>query len=120
MVVQLRRTLEEKIKKSESLNQKQTENKKAEFEEAVNKAIKMVVLNSAIGILFKLPVLILPLINLIAQFYYRNHSYKYDHPSFDMFYSILFYGGFLFSYSRHFLSSLYFFIAYTIVDLQSI
>ena len=51
MVVQLRRTLDEKLKKSQSLNQKQNETKKAESEEAVNKAIKMVVLNSAIGIL---------------------------------------------------------------------
>ena len=50
-----------------SVNQKRTENKKSEFEEAVNKAIKMVVLNTDFGIFFKLIVLNLPLINLIAQ-----------------------------------------------------
>ena len=74
MVVQLRRVLEEKTKKSESMsmNQKQNETKKAENEEAVNKAIKMVVLNTAIGILFKLPISFIPLINLVAEFFQKN------------------------------------------------
>ena len=90
MVVKLKRTLEEKTKKSEQMNkaQNQNQNKKAENEEAVNKAIKMVVLNSAIGIFFKLPVLLIPLLNLVAQFYYKSASYKLYHPSFAMFYSM--------------------------------
>jgi uncharacterized membrane protein len=56
--------LNEKTKKSESNQNKTTKN--AEYEEAVNKAIIMVVLNSAIGILFKLPVSLIPVINMIA------------------------------------------------------
>ena len=76
MVVQLRRTLEEKAKKSESLNQKQNESKKVENEEVVNKAIKMVVLNSAIGIFLKLPVCIIPLLNVYAQFYFKNNGFE--------------------------------------------
>ena len=55
MVVQLRRVLGEKTKKSESMNKKQNDAKKAENENIVNKAIKIVlkivvVLNSSIGI----------------------------------------------------------------------
>ena len=94
MVVKLRRTLNEKAKKSESLNQKQNESKKAEFEEAVNKAIKMVVLNSIIGIVFKLPICIVPLLNAYARFYYKNLLYKYDHPRFGEFFSMLVNSGF--------------------------
>ena len=72
MVVKLRRVLEEKMKKSESMNQKQKETKKAENEKAVNKAIKMVVLNIFISIFFKLPLLFIPLLNLFFNFYVRN------------------------------------------------
>ena len=69
MVVQLRRTLNEKAEKSESMmNKKQNEIKKAENEEAVNKAIKMVVLNTVIGIFFKLPVSFIPILNFFAEF----------------------------------------------------
>ena len=87
MVVKLRKTLNEKNKKSDSMNKTQNQNKKAENEEAVKKAIKMVVLNSSIGILFKLPVCIIPLINMFAKFYYKNKSSKYSHPSFHIFYT---------------------------------
>ena len=90
MVVQLRRTLEEKTKKSESLNQKQADSKKAENDKALKKAIKMVVLNSVIGIFFKLPASFIPLLNLIAEFYYKNKMYiKYYHPDFGEFYMLL-------------------------------
>ena len=104
MVVQLRRTLEEKMKKSESLNQKQKEARKAEYDEAVNKATKMVVLNSIIGIFFKIPVLFIPSLNLCFQFYFHykfqynfqsNISYYvYYHPSFYNFYTMLLDHGF--------------------------
>ena len=96
MVVQLRRTLDEKTKKNESLNQKQNESKKAESEEVVNKAIKMVVINSAIGILFKLPVCFIPLLNLIAKIFYRinNGIVEQYHSSLHIFYSIVFEFGF--------------------------
>ena len=71
MVVQLRRTLEEKSIKSALMDQKQNEAKKAENEEAANKAIKMVVLNTTIGIFFKLPVSFIPILNFFAEFYYH-------------------------------------------------
>jgi hypothetical protein len=67
MVVQLRRVLDEKLMKSETLNQKQNEKKKEENEKAVNKAIKMVVLNSVIGIFFKFPNYFNPLLNMCMQ-----------------------------------------------------
>ncbi len=95
MVVQLRQTLNEKSKKSALMTQnKSNQNKKAENEEAVNKAIKMVVLNSAIGILFKLPVCIIPLLNVCAQFYYKSFEFRSHHGSFSIFYSMLIDGGF--------------------------
>ena len=94
MVVQLRRTLNEKAKKTKEMNQKQSQSKTSEYEEVVNKAIKMVVLNSVIGILFKLPVCFIPLLNVSAEFYFKNLFYKYFHPSFGDFYSFLFYSGF--------------------------
>ena len=78
MVVQLRRILNEKTIKSSELmsqNPKQNEVKAAENEAAVNKAIKTVVLNSAIGILFKVPVCIIPLLNVYTEFFYK---YRYD------------------------------------------
>ena len=89
MVVQLRRILEDKTNKSESLNQKQADSKKAENENIVNKAIKMVVLNSVIGIFFKLPASFIPLLNVVAEFYYKDKTYKIFHPDFGEFYSLL-------------------------------
>ena len=90
MVVQLRRTLSEKAMKSESMNSQNQKSKQAENDKAVNKAIKMVVLNTVIGVFFKLPILLIPLLNLCAQFYYKSRTYKYHYPSFDIFYSMLF------------------------------
>ena len=90
MVVQLRRTLEEKTKKSETMNQtKQNDTKKAENDKAIKKAIKMVVLNSVIGIFFKLPASFIPLLNVVAEFYYKNKINKYNHPDFGELYSML-------------------------------
>ena len=69
MVVKLRRVLEEKMKKSESMNQKQNETRKAENEKVMNKAIKMVVINTSIGVFCKLPSLFISLLNLFFNFY---------------------------------------------------
>lgn len=52
-------------------NEKQLEKKKSDLEDAVNKNIRMVVLNTAIGLLFKLPLVFLPLVNTIAQFFIK-------------------------------------------------
>ena len=92
MVVQLRRILIEKVKKSEFMKQNQT--KSAEFEEVVNKAIKMVVLNSSIGIFFKFPVIIIPLLNVCADFYYKNNTFRQKHLNFGEFYTMLLDNGF--------------------------
>ena len=75
MVVQLRRTLEEKAKKSGSMmNQNQNETKKTENQDVVKKAIKLVVLNTTIGICFKLPGLLIPLLNLCAEFFVSSND----------------------------------------------
>lgn len=81
MVVKLRRTLNEKALKKNHQNMKN-----AEFEEVVNKAIKMVVLNSSIGILFKLPVCFIPLLNVVSQFYFKKYSNVLYNISFGLFY----------------------------------
>ena len=93
MVVQLRDVLGEKTKKigtmilKAALNQNET--KKSENENIVNIAIKMVVINSAIGIFFKLPASIIPLLNVVAEFYYKDKMNKFNHPDFGEFYSSL-------------------------------
>ena len=76
------------------MSQNQEQTKKAEFEEAVNKAIKMVVLNGLIGIFFKLPVSFIPLLNVVAEFYYKNIGDKYLFIYFIEFYSVLLDSGF--------------------------
>ena len=60
--------------------------KNADFEEVVNKAIKMVVLNSSIGILFKLPVCFVPLLNVVSEFYFKKYSNVLYNISFALFY----------------------------------
>lgn len=73
-------------------------NKKKETnnEEALNNAIKFVVLNTLIGVLFKLPMSFLSLVNLCAEFYYHYGSYASVHPRFGEFYSFLKMSGFYF------------------------
>ena len=93
MVVQLRRVLVEKTNKSESMNQKLNEAKKAENDEVLNTAIKMVVLNSLIGIFFKLPLVFIPIINTYAVFYYKDSYYQYFHPYFGEFFILLYDSG---------------------------
>ena len=95
MVLKLRRVLAVKSKKGgKSMSQNQEQTKNVEFEEAVNKAIKMVVLNSLIGIFFKLPVSFIPLLNVLAEFYYKNIGDKYLFIYFIEFYSVLLDSGF--------------------------
>lgn len=91
MVVRLRKTLGEKLdrfksnqqknvdksKKSESKNKKETD-----ITEAINNAIRMVVINSTLNLFFKLPLVIIPLQNVIVAFYYKSKSYEttVNHP----------------------------------------
>lgn len=93
MVIRLRRTLDEKAKglrKLSSLSSSALEKKKKEFDEAVEKATRMVVLNTAIGIVLKMPSTILPLINLHAEFNFKSLMDRYEKPAFREFYSLLF------------------------------
>ena len=50
----------------------------------------MVVLNSLIGVVFKLPVCFIPLLNVYAQFYFKNAAkISILKPDFGDFYSML-------------------------------
>ena len=94
--VQLRKTLDERMKKSESMNQKQKESKKAENEVVVNKAIKMVVINSFIGICFKAPIILIHFLNMFAIFYFKENFRHYYNLKFFEIYSFLIDSGYYF------------------------
>ena len=56
LVVLIKRTLDEKLKGfDEEANSVKYEAKRKENEDAVNKLIKMVIINTKLGVLFKLP-----------------------------------------------------------------
>lgn len=68
--------------------------KMPDFQDSLNKSTKMVLFNTVLGVCFKLPLIILPLLNVYAQFYYKNADARYRRPSFDRFYSAMFETGF--------------------------
>ena len=70
------------------------ENMKKENQDVINKVIKMVVLNTAISVLFRLPIAYIPILNVFAEFYYKNYSNIIFHPKFGKFYLFLVYSGF--------------------------
>lgn len=77
MVVKLRQTLEEKQQKLDKMSNQNEEKKKkqkTENEEAVNKAIKMVVVDTSIGLLFKMPLLVMPVVIDLYTYYYYYYS----------------------------------------------
>ena len=95
MLVRLRSTVNEsieRIKKMSGSNDKQMEKKKSELEETMKKSIRMVILNTSIGLFFKFPLVFLPLVNTIAKFYYKRYYGEnlFTNLSFDRFYSELF------------------------------
>ena len=98
LLVRLRQTLAEKMKKLETLTGKNDANKlettKKENEDAINKVIKMVILNTAISLLFRLPIAFIPVVNVFAEFYYKNYLNQFNHPKFGEFYSFLLNSGF--------------------------
>jgi len=49
----------------------------------------MVVINTSINLLFKIPISILPIINVYAQFSYKNENSLLKKPSFKEFYLCL-------------------------------
>ena len=90
MLVKLKRTLDEKLKKKsvylvitklilmKDIDEKKSNNKsssKKEAEDPMNNAIKMVVLNSGLNILFKLPLAYIPIHNSIGTFYFKSQAY---------------------------------------------
>lgn len=94
MVVFFRRTLQEKLNRIKHMSQKNVEDKRKEYEMAVQKAVKMVVINTAVGLIFKLPISIPPFINTYAEFYYKDQEKKYTKPSFGRFYTKMLDSGF--------------------------
>lgn len=63
-------------------------------EDAVNKVIKMVILNTAISVLFRLPIAFIPLVNVVAEFYYKKYENLFFHPKFGEFYLFILDSGF--------------------------
>ena len=98
MVHELRKIIRDKIQKMKSLygkfNRSKFESEKSESEDVINKAIQMVVINSMIGVLFKMPVSFIPIINVYAEFYYKDLNNINNRPRFDRFYLSLFQTGF--------------------------
>lgn len=97
MVKRLRKVLDEKMEKLSALNlsAKMTECQMNENEEVVNKAVQMVVINTAVGILFKTPICFIPVVNTYAQFYYKiGRISQFKSPKFGEFYTWLFDTGF--------------------------
>ena len=92
MLVKLRSTVNESLERIKKMgsNDKQMEKKKSDLEETMKKSIRMVVLNTSIGLVFKLPLVFLPLVNTIAKFYYKDHNNRYRNLDFDHFYALLF------------------------------
>ena len=97
MVRELRKVMADKLQRIERLyveSKTKIESAKKENDEAINKAIRMVVLNTLIGVLFKMPLSFIPILNVYADFYYKDFSTRYNHPSFGRFYTSLFLNGF--------------------------
>ena len=96
MVVELRKVMSDKMNKIRALycnSKAKIESAMKENEDAMNKAIRMVVINTAIGLLFKMPLSFIPLINVYAEFYYKNSHNRYTRPAFNRFYLYLFNNG---------------------------
>jgi len=95
MVVKLRAVLNEKKSKSKTLNMIISSNsqKNTDSDEAISKAIKMVVINTVINLLFKIPIAFLPTLNVYALFYNKNKISHFEKPAFKEFYFWLIYSG---------------------------
>ena len=86
LIVQMKRTLEDKLKWYKETKSQIYEAKKKENENAINKLIKMVIINTVIGVLFKLPSSFLSVLNLYATVYYKNYKNVIRLPIFNEFY----------------------------------
>ena len=97
MIRELRKVIADKLETIERLfaeSKTKVESTKRENDEAMKKAIRMVVINTSIGLLFKMPLSVIPILNVYAEFYYKRLEKRYIHPGFGRFYSSLFFNGF--------------------------
>ena len=87
MVRKLRETLNEKLEKSKEYSTKeQNDKRKSENESVINNAIFMVILNTVVGILLKLPTCIYSLIFMYYNIYKINYLNYWIHAGFGRFF----------------------------------
>ena len=73
MLVRLRRTLNEKMDRFANLtDKKHAKEKQTEMRSSMNNAIRMVIVNSMLNILFKLPQVLVPIENAVETFYFHS------------------------------------------------
>ena len=96
LVVLLKRTLDEKVNKFKTLSKDvaKLENMIKENDNALNNVIRLVILNTFISILLKLPIAFIPIVNVHAEFYYKNFDNQILNPKFGEFYLFLLDTGF--------------------------
>lgn len=94
MLFRLKMTLNEKKKRFDERDKKM-EKKKQEMNEAMNNAIKMVMVNSTLNFCLKLPLVIIPFQNVIMAYYYKNFGKSHSNYSYDLFLKNLIYTDFL-------------------------
>lgn len=97
-VIKLKRVLKEKLNRLQKMNANKSMimSKTIELEDAVHRNARLVVVNTIIGLLLKLPGAVMPVINAYAQFYYKVLDITVDKPAFDQFYTFLFDTGLYF------------------------
>jgi len=96
MLVRLKRVLDEKSQRfhngiqnnmqesKKKGNKNETKNEKKK-DDPMNQAIKMVVLNTSLGIVLKLPSSFIPIYNVISVFYYKFFGYTQAIPGLETF-----------------------------------
>ena len=88
MVVKLKQTLNEKLEKSKAyISKDQQEKKEKENETVLDDAVYMVILNSVVGTLLKLPLFLYSLIYFYYSIYRMNDLNFLNHPGFGRFYT---------------------------------
>lgn len=78
MLFRLRKTLKEKLDrfKLDRAQSKSNKKKKEDVKEALNNAVRMVIINSALNFFLKLPLVYIPLQNMIATFFYKTKVFS--------------------------------------------
>lgn len=90
MVVKLRQTLNEKLENTkEYITKEQQEKRQTESELAMDNAIFMVILNTIVSVLLKLPTCVYSLIFMYYNIYKLNGYYMYYNPRFGIFFKLI-------------------------------